>query len=209
MYATTLKKKEEESIDMFIYRLAEKKSLKIGEVTRLLKSTAVDCLMTKSLSDMSEERVNQTVNIELSSGKTIAYKIGDKPYSELCDYMEKCTFTCIPELSEEEMGTNNETHDIKHVEYTIDNIIKKIKELYKTYYVLKKTELIKEISYDREYSKEQFNMALDTIIKDKNEYLVDMFGRLGRLRNQGTLYYYQPLELKGRSTIFDIKTSRF
>jgi hypothetical protein len=205
MYATTLKKKEEESIDMFIYRLAEKKSLKIGEVTRLLKSTAVDCLMTKSLSDMSEERVNQTVNIELSSGKTIAYKIGDKPYSELCDYMEKCTFTCIPELSEEEMGTNNETHDIKHVEYTIDNIIKKIKELYKTYYVLKKTELIKEISYDREYSKEQFNMALDTIIKDKNEYLVDMFGRLGRLRNQGTLYYYQPLELKGRSTIFDIE----
>jgi hypothetical protein len=72
-------------------------------------------------------------------------------------------------------------------------------------YVLKKTEIIKEISYDREYSKEQINMALDTIIQDKNEYLVDMFGRLGRLRNQDTMYYYQPLELKGRSTAFDIE----
>jgi hypothetical protein len=210
LYGTNLKTKEEEAIDLFIYRLAETKSLKIGQVARMLKSTAVDCIMMSEYSDQSVDKIMETVNIKLSSGKTISYKIGDKPFTELCDYMDSCSYQCIPDFNDEQdgdekiaPGSSLGTYDIKHVEFTVDHLIQKIKEVYKTKHILRKNELIKEVSIQKEYTKEQINMALDTLINDKNEYLVDMFERLGRLQNVGELYYYQPLELKGRATSFD------
>jgi hypothetical protein len=38
---------EIESMDMYLYRLSEKKSIKIGKVTRVLKTVSVDCLLNK------------------------------------------------------------------------------------------------------------------------------------------------------------------
>ena len=40
------------------------------------------------------ENMKQTVQLELSSGGTLMYAIGDKPYSAICDYMQKCNYTC-------------------------------------------------------------------------------------------------------------------
>jgi superfamily II DNA or RNA helicase len=36
---------EDEAADLYVYRLAEKKAIQIGRVTRLMKSIAVDCLL--------------------------------------------------------------------------------------------------------------------------------------------------------------------
>ena len=46
--------------------------------------------------------VNKTIRLKLSSaGKEIDYKVGDKPYSEVCDYMESCNYDCKPSLTRE------------------------------------------------------------------------------------------------------------
>jgi hypothetical protein len=34
------------------------------------------------------------VEMKLASGVTIPFKIGDKAYSETCDYMGNCSFSC-------------------------------------------------------------------------------------------------------------------
>ena len=47
LYASALKDKRIESLDSLLYRMAEKKSVKIGQVSRILKSVAVDCLLNK------------------------------------------------------------------------------------------------------------------------------------------------------------------
>ena len=39
---------------------------------------------------------NKDLSIRLSSGKTLSsYKIGDKPFTELCDYKDNCEYTCF------------------------------------------------------------------------------------------------------------------
>ena len=43
LHSTLLKNRENESADMYVYRLSEKKSIKIGKITRLLKEIYVDC----------------------------------------------------------------------------------------------------------------------------------------------------------------------
>ena len=39
------------------------------------------------------------------------------------------------------------------------------------------------------------NIALTQLIEDKNEFIIDRYGRYGRLVNIGNYYFFQPLEL--------------
>ena len=80
----------------------------------------------------------------------------------------------------------------------LEKILKRIKTLYREHYIYKKTELINRINATKNYSLEQINMALDTLINDKNEYLRDMLNRTGRLVNIGEFYLFQPIELDNK-----------
>ena len=48
---------EEEAIDLYIYRVAERKALLIANVTRVLKETATDCLLNRKGLDFSEKAI--------------------------------------------------------------------------------------------------------------------------------------------------------
>ena len=89
---------EEESADLYVYRLAENKSVKIGNITRVLKETAVDCVLNEKLNMLTEEVIGQNVKLSLASGKDIDYNVGYKPFSSICDYMESCSYKCQPEF---------------------------------------------------------------------------------------------------------------
>jgi hypothetical protein len=52
-----------ESMDMYLYRLSEKKSINIGKITRLLKAASIDCLLNKEQQSFS--KINQQIKLEL------------------------------------------------------------------------------------------------------------------------------------------------
>ena len=54
---STLLGDSEEAADMYLYRLSEKKSLKIGKITRLLKEISVDCLIHTQQQDLTNEKL--------------------------------------------------------------------------------------------------------------------------------------------------------
>ena len=63
LYGTMLDGTEEESADLYVYRLAENKSIKIGNITRVLKETAVDCVLNEKLNMLTEEVIGQNVKL--------------------------------------------------------------------------------------------------------------------------------------------------
>jgi hypothetical protein len=75
--------------------MAERKAIR---PERLLKETAVDCILNIKQTNFTVENMlrseNQQVEMKLASGVTIPFKIGDKAYSETCDYMGNCSFSC-------------------------------------------------------------------------------------------------------------------
>jgi hypothetical protein len=76
---------------MYMYRLAERKAMKITEIAEILKQNAVDCVLNK-------QQLNQyknNVEIELSSGTTIKdFDVRAKDYSFACE-VGKCNYTCL------------------------------------------------------------------------------------------------------------------
>jgi superfamily II DNA or RNA helicase len=100
MHASMIKDSEKECADLYIYRIAERKAIQIGKVTRLLKESSVDCLLNIKQSNFTVEKLNafaanKNIIIKLSSfDKEIEYKIGDRPFTDTCDYMDKCEMVC-------------------------------------------------------------------------------------------------------------------
>ena len=99
LYGTRLTNPDIEAIDLYLYRLSEFKAVKIGAVSRVLRTSAVDCLLNVQHNTQTAAQLNQVVQQNLSSRKQINYQVGARPYSALCDYMERCEYVCRPTFS--------------------------------------------------------------------------------------------------------------
>jgi len=208
----------EESADLYVYRYAEKKAIQIGEVTRLLKTIAVDCILNIGQTNFSVQKLltnaaNQTISIELSRYKQdIPFQIGDRPFSEMCDYMQNCEFVCSP--MEKTKTPRTENYNNTFAQTNQDRIIKRIRELFRekmpntegavaylnhAYY--EREHLVNAITIIKQYPIEQIYSALSALINNKNEYLIDAYGRTGRLidkydaKTDKAYYVFQPVEI--------------
>jgi len=206
----TLPKNDIEPADLYVYRLAEKKTKLIGQVTRLLKETAVDCLLNIGQTNFTIEKFleiaeNRDIKINLASKKTIVYQIGDKPFTNVCDYMDNCTYTCSPNAE-----LNPETDIIKDsygedfVKTNYEVILKRIRDMFREQSVYKWTQIENYVNAVKPYPKEQIYYTLTQFIDDTNEYILDKYGRRGYLLNKGEYYAFQPIEISDKTaSVFD------
>jgi hypothetical protein len=225
LYGTQLTNPEIEAIDLYLYRLSEFKSVKIGAVSRVLRTSAVDCLLNIQHNTQTAAQLNQVVRQNLSSRKQIDYQVGARPYSALCDYMARCEYTCTPTFSngrpiqeQEELyglGSDSDSDDgdgargrgsdirldtfnEKFMSMNLDKIIHKIREVYRDGFFYKKTGpngIIAHVNAIRQYPVAQINLALTQMVTEPNEYVNDKYGRLGRIINVGDYYLFQPIEI--------------
>jgi hypothetical protein len=199
LYGSELQDSDEEAIDLYIYRVAERKGLLIANVSRVLKETAIDCLLNRKGLDFSETAIakiapgNNVVKQTLSTGNTIDYTLGDKDGSLICDF-RNCEYKCFPQLEDDaeiDRNTYNETFIIMN----LDKILQRIRNLFKEKYIYRKTELLHEVTAIKNYPLDQIYTALSYLINDDNEFIMDPLDRMGRLVNIGEYYMFQPVEL--------------
>lgn len=219
MHATLLGNREEESADMYVYRVAEHKAIQIGKNTRILKESSVDCILNESQNqftrEMMKKYLKEPLHQVLSNGARLDnYMVGDAPFSPTCDYMATCNYRCRPNAEIEEDELNLDTYDEKFIQLNSDKIMQRIRMLFKEGFFYKKDTLLKSIRATKDYPFVQIYSALTQLIEDENEFLTDRYGRNGRLVNIGEYYLFQPIELKNkhvslweRSVPLDVKQS--
>jgi len=203
----TILDRDEEAADLYVYRTAEKKAIQIGNVTRVLKEISVDCLLNIGQSNFSEEKLlkevsNRDIRIRLSSrgNELIPFKIGDKPRTEACDYMNNCEYSCsvssdLPNI----IYPIKDTNDENFIKANSVVIMKKIRDLYKEKVIYSREHLIGAINQVKKYPIEHIYYALTRFIKNKNEGLIDKYGRAGYLISRNIYYAFQPNEIMDES----------
>ena len=210
MYGTILDKNIEEAADLYVYRVAEYKAIQIGKVTRVLKETAIDCIINHDQTNFTQQRMSaglkEPIVQELSTGEVLKdFKIGDAPFSPTCDYMATCNYDCKPDANIDENNLNEDTYDENFIVMNSEKILQRIRMLFKDSFFYKKNMLLKSIRTPKEYPYVQIYSALTQLIEDENEIIVDRYGRNGRLVNIGDYYLFQPIELRNKnSSIYDI-----
>ena len=197
LHASRIEDDERETIDMFMYRHAEQKSIKIGNVQKLLKSVSVDCLLNQSQTSFS--RYEQTIKIKLSDKKEIEFNLKDEDYTPICDY-GICGHQCLHRIDEADKiddSSYHYDHDLR------PKLIHQIKQLFQKQHVFKKKQLI-EILESNSVSVGHIYHALTYLIENKHELLIDKFSRKGRLHNIKDLYFFKPVETDSKMSIEDL-----
>lgn len=204
LHGTKINESRIEPIDMYVHRLAEQKSRKIGEISRILKENSVDCILNTNLSQMSTDIVKQTIELKLSSGKIIKYDIGDKPFTSNCDYLESCQYTCKPNVDLTMLNEKDKsTYRKEYIGFSNDKIIQTIKELFRTKFVYSYDDLKLQLNTHNDYTDLQIRYALNILTKEKNEFVKDMFNRVGKIVVFDSYYMFQPIETNAPLTYFE------
>ena len=205
LHGTILPDNKEEAADLYVYRVAEYKAVQMGRVARILKETAVDCLLNNDQVNFTQANMNINVRQVLSDGQVIeAFPVGDMPYSATCDYMESCEFKCKPFKTIESDDINNDTYSESFITMNNDKLIQKVKDLMKEKFFYKKNELLSKINTPKPYPYVQIYAALTQLIEDGTQVIVDKYGRSGYLVNIDEYYLFQPSELNSaNSSVFD------
>ena len=66
LYGSLLSNEREEAADIYLYRLAELKAVQIGNVSRVLKESSVDCLLNFEQAGFTVEQMNMMSTTKLS-----------------------------------------------------------------------------------------------------------------------------------------------
>ena len=197
----------EEAADLYVYRVAEAKAVQIGQVSRVLKEIAVDCLLNMEQQNFTEANMAQTVRQSLSTGGSIEYRVGDKPYSFTCDYMETCEYKCRPVESIDKASVKMDTYNESFIEMNNERILQRVRQLFKEKYLYDKNELIASINAVRDYPLVQINSALNQLVTERSEMVTDKLGRIGRVINIDRMYMFQPVELTNKNqSLFNRRT---
>ena len=211
MHGTILgNENKDEAADLYVYRVAEFKAIQIGTVTRILKESAVDCIINQEQQFFTQEIMDANLKTHvkqiLSNGLPIDdFKVGDAPFSPACDYMAKCDFSCrYDKTIDEKRLKNDDTYNENFIMNNSEKILQRIRMLMKESFFYIKENLITSINTPKEYPRAQIFAALTKLIDNNNEFIVDKYGRNGRLVNIGEYYLFQPVELRDTNiSIFD------
>jgi hypothetical protein len=211
LHGTLMEGETEEAVDLYIYRIAERKALQIGQVTRLLKTVSADCVLNVSGHlNMTAEKLmtnveNQRVEIQLATRERIVFRVGDQPFTDICDYMESCDYKCSgnesPSTTKEmEAKLVNTTYFSNHASRNVVAISKRVRMLFRENPAYKRDQLIRLICVQKQYPIEHIFYTLSMFIENRHEYLIDKYNRSGYLVNRGEYYVFQPDEITDEQT---------
>jgi superfamily II DNA or RNA helicase len=201
LYGTLLSASPEvEAADLYVYRLAETKAAQIGQVSRILKENAADCLLNIDQTKFSQEVIRRhnggrdvTVRQVLADGTVLShYEVGDRPFSFVCDYQGSCEYKCVNGGGGGALKVNDDTYSEPFVVMNADRIMQRIRDLFKVQHFYARRILLQHL---QGHPREQVDVALTRMITDQTEHLVDKYGRTGRLVNVGEYYLFQPSEI--------------
>ena len=211
LHSTLLKNRENESADMYVYRLSEKKSIKIGKITRLLKEISVDCDLNieqtnLTMDDLLKNVDNREIPIILSNKREKVINFGHKKHTAICDYMDSCKFKC----NESQKTIENEVIETNYNEQFIvmnnDIILKRIRELFREIpygnngnHFISIDQMLKYINVSKKYPLEQIYHVLNYLINNR-ENVMDKYGRIGYIINKGEYYIFQPKEITNENS---------
>lgn len=191
-----------ETADTYIYRIALKKAFQIGIISRILKETAVDCILNHVQTRLTQKLMNREIDQILSNQLQIRHRIGDMSYTNNCDYMENCEYECTPSAPHD---TDETTYSEYHIRTNVEKIMQKIRYLMKDQFFYRKDILIHYVQFPIYYPAIHIYYAIHQLSTNEQEIIVDKYGRRGRLVDNGEYVYLLPEGLLlDNPTTFDI-----
>jgi hypothetical protein len=108
LYAATLPTEmSRETADLYSYRVAFRKAVQVGRVSRVLKESAIDCNLNHDAIIISGQPPVRQVDSQRVERPDV--NINDMPFTAVCDWTE-CAYDCKPKIAVVPGGTDDSTY---------------------------------------------------------------------------------------------------
>ena len=116
-----------ETIDLYTYRTAMNKAIKIGNISRALKQGSSDCNLNK---DAILVTGLQSVQMVDSMGVQRTQNLNDRDFTPICDWI-RCSYECKPSINFPALEEDLSTYDIYAARFAEQNMISRLKSVFK------------------------------------------------------------------------------
>jgi hypothetical protein len=195
-----------ETPDLYCYRLAYKKAMKMGSVSRAIKINAIDCNLThpsvifSGFGSLEGNKRPIDSQGRIRDGETI----NDMPYTAVCDWLDTCDFKCSVSVSKE-----REIDDMTYTEYAAAWKEARMRKALQV-------EFEQKPSIRYENLTEMFGDVplpvilhlLSTVIGNKN-FIVTYKGRRGYLIYKNKYIVFQPLGIRDTKIPMAMRVANF
>jgi len=129
LHASTMPGRE--TIDLYMYRMAETKQLRISRIERVLKESALDCPLNVAA---LRYRPGPPVRMVDARGRRVDVQRGDQDFTRQCDY-ERCDFKCAALFGKKRAKTthssiDDSTFDVFFIERDIEACMRRVAGLF-------------------------------------------------------------------------------
>lgn len=98
-----------ETADMYMYRRGMAKAVQVGRVTRVLKRYALDCNLNRDAILVTGLKTQR--HVDSQGGLREDVNVNDTPFTNLCDWIETCDYTCAKPVDIDEEHMDTSTYD--------------------------------------------------------------------------------------------------
>ena len=188
LYAAYYPDMDNETADLYSYRLAFRKARQVGQVSRALKAYAIDCnLNHDAIIIRNQPPVYQTDSQRVGRPKVDFNDVG---FTAMCDWIENCDYTCKPRKIEKgDMGTD----DSSYSEYAVRWRMAGLKERMRT--IFEESVIVELANMEDEFSDVPMIARTDflTGIIDNKLFQVVHNDVTGYIRFCNNYFVFQPL----------------
>lgn len=197
-----------ETIEMYLYRIAENKAKDIGKIETILKQNAIDRELFRSMNILYKKDVNKIpIQLAYRDNKTVLlkekevyideyYEPYDRPYSRACSFQESCDY--LKDIKPVKKDLNSDTFTTLYLQSYLNVYKKRISLLFKDYYSLSLENIIDLIEKYKNVDHLILYQGLEEMIQDRYT-IVSANGDLGYLTYQNKSYLFQPYFNEDRS----------
>lgn len=188
LYAAYYPDMDNETADLYSYRLAFRKARQVGQVSRALKAYAIDCnLNHDAIIIRNQAPVYQTDSQRVGRPKVDFNDIG---FTAMCDWIENCDYTCKPRrIEHKDMGTD----DSSYSEYAVRWREAELKQRMRT--IFEESVIVELANMEDEFSDIPMIARTDflTGIIDNKLFQVVHNDVVGYIRFCNNYFVFQPL----------------
>ena len=185
-HAAYIEGRENETIDLRIYRIAENKQSNIDQVEQLLKENAIDCHFNKHAIHFDPKYLKMKIDMMTSQKKKLKdYVIGDKKSQD---------YKCIADIKEGNVKIDGSTFQESFYHDEIELYAKYVKKLFEKKHGYSLEEI--EIELNKTYSSidsDVLKFTLEYMLNTKYEIMQN--DSKGYMIYRGNRYLFQPLDI--------------
>ncbi len=193
----------QETIDMYQYRIGFEKAYQIGKITRAMKEYAIDCNLNHDAVLITG--LDPIDLIDSQGEERFDFPLEDVPFTSVCDWIEDCDYQCAVKVKVDPLNTDDSTYDEYAARWRAFQVKERLRKLFERQPFYSYDKLILALT-------DIPRIAIAAILRDivgNRSFRIRVNGETGYILYKNRYFLFQPEKIQDTGIPIALRTALF